>query len=1181
MQAGSAAGWGSRVAGALRHASAAGAVAMLLAACAIGATGGSALGAVPGPGLTLDSFASPTNFSTAASAECVAGELNCDMYRVTVTNAGSQPTSAPIVLGDILPEDVTVKSVQLFWSGRENLDLNGKEENPFCGGKGLSSPVRCEFPLELAPDARLEMYVSVTVNPGAVSGQPNILSVSGGGAPALSSTTADVISDRPPPFGASVFSSYIAGADGQPDSQAGDHPYELTTRIDMQNELRRAPESEFLATSTEDVKDVVVDLPLGFLGSALASAKCTFAQLDSKGAELGYSCPSDTQVGHILTRPESGLDENSPIFNMVPEHGQAAEFGFQDSANNVHVIDTSVVASAAGYVLRATTRDIPQVKLTNITVTFYGDPAAKERERTGNEVITPAAMFTNPSDCSGEPLVTTLYMDSWQHPGSVNADGSPNVQGPGWASSTSQSPAVTGCNMLRFSPEAFTLKPETTAADTPTGADFELKIPQSQAPETLATPPLATASVTLPPGLTVDPSAANGLQACSEAQVGWLGGSATNFTPAAPTCPDASKVGSVELSSPLIDGTLHGSVYIATQYENPFGSLVAGYIVIDDPRTGVIVKIAGNLTPNPQTGQITGVFQENPQLPFSDLKLHFFGGPRGVLATPEGCGTYTTTSNLEPWSAPDSGPNATPSDSFQVNTGCVSGFAPAFTAGTLNPQAGAFSPFTLSFSRQDSEEAPAGLTVSLPTGLLGKIAGVGECSDAQIAAAAVNSGAAEQSSPSCPASSQLGSVQTGAGPGPSPFFVSGKAYLTGPYKGAPYGVAVIVPALAGPFDLGTVVIRQALFIDPNDAHVTDVSDPFPTILKGIPLRIKRVDVTLDRPGFTFNPTSCEPKAVNATVTSIGGVHAAVSSRFQAAGCATLPFKPSFSVSTAGHASKASGASLDVKVTSKGGPQPGGGEANIRSVKVALPKQLPSRLTTLQKACLAAVFEANPASCPKESDVGTATARTPVLANLLTGPAYLVSHGGAAFPDLEIVLQGEGIKLVLDGHTDIKKGITTSTFNTVPDAPISSFELNLPTGPFSVLSAYVAGSDHYNFCGQSLSLPTTITAQNGAVVTQTTKLGVTGCPPSLAITKTAVKGNSVVVTVKLGQQGTVKITGRGLRTTTRRGLKAGTRTITVPLTAVGRAAKRRRGKLKIQASLTVAGRTGTATTTLKA
>jgi len=296
----------------------------------------------------------------------------------------------------------------------------------------------------------------------------------------------------------------------------------------------------------------------------------------------------------------------------------------------------------------------------------------------------------------------------------------------------------------------------------------------------------------------------------------------------------------------------------------------------------------------------------------------------------------------------------------------------------------------------------------------------------------------------------------------------------------------------------------------------------------IPLQIKSVNVTLDRPSFTFNPTDCDPLGVTGSFTSLQGTTVGVSSHFQAVNCANLPFNPSFKASTQGSASRGNGASLDVKVSSHGGPQPGGGEANIRSVKVSLPTQLPSRLSTLQKACLAAVFEANPANCPKESDVGTATARTPILAGPLTGPAYLVSHGGAAFPDLEIVLQGEGVRLVLDGNTDITKGITTSTFNTVPDAPISSFELHLPTGPFSVLGAYVAGRDHYNFCGQSLSLPTTITAQNGAVVTQATKLGVTGCPPTVAITRAAVKRDSVAVTVRVGEAGTVKITGHVCR-----------------------------------------------------
>jgi len=1032
------------------------------------------------------------------------GEEPCDSYVVTVTNAGNAPTKGPITLTDALPAGLRVHlneshcpvrgeecGVFFSWNNNSVISEPGSREGPegehlypinqnseptkVC--KPEATHVSCEFEQPLMPDQRLLMEVTTTVMPGAVSA-PNTASVSEAGVPVASTTEDDVISPTPPPFGPSAFISAITSSDGEPDLQAGDHPYEFATEIDLNSEMGFTPESIINTTTVgHGVRDVVVDLPLGFLGSAEATPKCTLAQL----TVFPKGCPLDTLVGTISTEPVEQASTNSPIFNMVPEHGVAAEFGFRDLIINTHVLDASVVPTSAGYVLRATAREIPDVRLASVTTTFFGDPAAK----TG--AGSPSAQFTNPSDCSGGPLDTTVYMDSWEHPGAFNADGTPNVEGPGWASMSSQSPPVTGCDQLRFSPEAFTVQPETATADTPTGLNLDLKIPQPETPETLATPPLRDASVTLPAGLTVDPSAASGLAACSESEIGWLGPGVTNFTAAPPACPEASKVGSVEVLTPLLAAPLVGSVYLAAQDENPFGTLLAGYIVIDDPVTGTVVKIAGNLTPNPQTGQITGVFDENPQLPFSDLKLHFFGGPRGDLATPEGCGTYTTTSDLSPWSAPESGPDATPSDSFPINSGCVSGFAPAFSAGTLSPQASAFSPFTLSFSRQDSEEGPAGLTVSMPQGLLGKIAGITECSDAQVAAAVSHSGATEQASASCPFSSQLGTVTTASGPGPNPFVVGGKAYLTGPYKGAPFGIAVIVPALAGPFDLGTVVIRAALYIDRNDAHVTAVSDPFPTILQGIPLRIKSVKITLDRPEFTFNPTSCEQKAINATVTSIGGAHAPVSSRFQAAGCESLPFAPKLTASAAGKGSRANGTAFAVNVTSAGL-----GQANIAKVDLTLPKALPSRLTTIQKACAASVFEANPAACDEGSVIGMATIHTPLLANPLSGPAYLISHAAASFPDVEFVLQGEGVTLVLDGKTDIKKGITYSRFESAPDAPFTTFETVLPAGPHSALTANVAEKEHFSLCKTSLALPTEITGQNGAVIRQTTKIAVIGC-----------------------------------------------------------------------------------------
>ncbi len=1103
--------------------------------------------AAPAGGLTIHTTAPLGRFSEGQNARCEATAARtlslCDSYEVTVTNAGSVPSEGPIVVTDVLPAGLTVQLLgERFWRVPAvpvgAAAISDEQIEGDCSESGVPATgvtATCTYPGTLNPDEALELRLFVTVGPEATTGSLNRATVTGPGSPEASTSQAMLVGPEPSLFGPTDLVSYIAGSDGAPDTQAGDHPYELSTRIDLNSTVHETAKSGTLVTSVHDLKDVVVDLPAGLVGDAQATPKCTFAQLASL-----HHCPADTRVGQIITEPENITDVHNPIFNLVPERGLAAQFGFNDGIDSTHVIDASLTPTPAGYVIRATTREVPQIPLTNVVATFYGNPAS--RAESGS---TEVAMFTNSSDCSGSQQTMTAHLDSWFEPGAFNPGTTPAGEpvfdeGPGarWVPATSATPPVTGCNLLRFNPSGFTVKPDTATADSPTGLNFDLRIPQTEAPGTLATPPLRDATVTLPAGMTVNPASAGGLQACSEAQIGWLGSTGphgealpevdgphgkepnrglSNFTPAAPTCPDASKVASVEVTSPLIEGTLPGSVYLATQDQNPFNSLLAGYIVIDDPTTGTIVKIPGELKTDPNTGQITGVFDQNPQLPFSELKLRFFGGPRGELATPQTCGTFTTTSDFEPWSAPESGPDATPSDSFQITNGCVSGFAPAFSAGTVSPQAGAYSPFTLSFSRTDSEEGVDGLTVSLPSGLLGKIAGVTKCSDAQVAVAQSRShpgeGAVELASPSCPASSLLGTVISGAGPGPDPFFNTGKAYLTGPYKGAPFGLAVIVPAIAGPFDLGTVVIRQALFVDPNDAHATDVSDPFPTILDGIPLRLQRINVTLDRPEFMFNPTSCEPKTITAIATSIPGSHAALSSRFQAAGCAGLAFKPQFTVSTQGKTSKANGASLSVKIA-----YPSSGEANIAKVDLQFPKILPARLTTLQKACTEAQFNTNPAGCPVASDIATVTVHTPLLNSPLTGPAYFVSHGGAAFPDVELVLQGEGVLLVVDGKTQIKKGITYSHFDTTPDAPFTTFEFNAPEGPFSILTANgslcapttiktvrkrvtVRAHGHVKHVTrsvrttvpESLIMPTTITGQNGAVIDQSTKIAVTGCP----------------------------------------------------------------------------------------
>ena len=931
-------------------------------------------------------------------------------------------------------------------------------------------------------------------------------------------------------FGVHAATFELLDNKGAPFTEAGGHPYELRTgfAVNLSENVGGEPFSEGSHREelpTGNIRTVITDLPPGVIGNPSATPKCTRSEV------ISFRCSDAAQVGALFAVEAASGEVVEGIYNLVPPKGVTAEFGANVEQHFTVYIDARL-RSDGGYTLSAESQNNSAVAgVDEVRVHMWGVPADSSHDaqrcpkfESGKcpephaAGVAETALLSNPTSCDRGPLTTVLSVDSYQALGLFD-------------SHSIETPPTTGCEGLAFSP-TLQVSPTSSVADSPAGLHVDLHVPQQPRIKDPAHPreaDLKDTVVTLPQGLTINPASAGGLDACSSQQIGLtsaVGVSPATFNDAPAGCSEASKVGTVEVSTPLLSEehegrvleegghpvahVLHGAVYIASPYDNPFGSLFAIYVAVEDPQTGVVIKLPGRVEPDAQTGQLTTTFTDSPQLPFEDFKLDFFSGAHATLATPEGCGTYAASALLTPWSGE---PPVTPGvPAFGISTGCVSGFAPAFTAGTLNPQAGAYSPLTLSFGRGDSNQELSGLTVSLPPGLLAKVAGVQQCSDAQLAAAAAKSGAEEHTSPSCPAGSLLGSVQAGAGAGESPFFTSGNAYLTGPYKGAPYGLAVVVPALAGPFDLGVVVVRSALHIDPSDGHVTAISDPFPTILKGVPLRVRRITVTLDRAQFAFNPTSCEPMSFTGTLTSTGGLTAALSQRFQAGGCQALPFKPQFSASTAGHASKANGASLIVKVTQTRG------EAGIRKVNLQLPLALPARLTTLQKACTEAQFNVDPAGCPQASNVGTARALTPVLNVPLAGPAYLVSHGGAAFPDLVFVLQGEGVKIVLDGKTDIKKGITYSRFETVPDAPISSFEAILPQGPHSILSAFpnnlcartktilvtkrVSRRVHGRLVHvrkrvkksvtQALLAPTMITAQDGAVLTQATKIAVTGC-----------------------------------------------------------------------------------------
>ncbi len=962
-----------------------------------------------------------------------------------------------------------------------------------------------------------------------------------------------------PGFGVETFEDAVTANEAGTElaSRAGSHPYAMTTNLEL-NYIEVAKEGKEQKFPTGgDLRNVEVNLPEGMVINPDATPqKCNEAELERVD---GQECPSDSAVGIVIVHVSSfsyGL--YAAVYNMARPSNAPGMLGFNLTGLGFIANIIGGVRTGSDYGLSATISNVTQkFGVTGSRLILWGDPSSashnaergkcgevepeeKEEEEAlykeeveGGRVFTPkeveedysfwcsasytgSPLLTMPTSCSESLPMTSVRLASWlMEPGE-------------WTPLTSSSPAmpaVAGCNTLAFSP-SLTVRPESPSVspESPTGLGVDLKIPQEQNVEELAESDLKEALVTLPAGMTVSPSAANGLGVCTEAEIGLNNADE-------PSCPKESKLGTVEIDTPLLEEPLQGSVFLAQQGNlagngsNPFGSLFALYLVAEG--SGVLVKLPGEVRLDQATGQVSARFGEDPttgfylpQLPFSELKMSFFGGARAPLTTPSSCGTFTTTSALTPW---DGNPAVESPSSLAVGQGCATGgFAPSFSAGTTNPQAGGSGPFSLTFSRQDGEQHFAGVQVTMPRGLVGKIAGIPQCAEPQAAKG------------ECSEASLLGEATTAVGPGEDPYWVKGgKVYLTGPYNGGPFGLSIVVPTTAGPFTLtgdagvGKEVVRASIRVNPGTAQITVVSDPFPTILEGVPLDIRTVNVTVNRPGFMLNPTDCEGQKIEGTIASTGNASAGVSSPFEAANCAALAFHPSFSASTEAHTSKEDGASLVVKVGQKTG------EANIHKVDLTLPKILPARLTTLHQACTEAQFAANPASCPAGSFIGAATAHTPLLNAPLTGPAILVSHGGAAFPDVEFLLQGEGVEILLDGKTDIKGGITYSKFETVPDAPISSFETTLPESPHSVLTTEYPGQT--NLCApttpvtvikrvqlrrhghvvrrhgnavyvkrkvtehkpESLAMPTTIVGQNGAVLTQTTKIAVTGCAKAAA------------------------------------------------------------------------------------
>ena len=1024
-----------------------------------------------------------------------------------VFNVGEEASSGPVTVTDTLPAGVTATDAGGLLSVPNPLAIIDHGQWS-CAGNGAggavagASVVTCtslfgEFDggggtptIDYPFYAHLQPMVAIAVEAGGeASGLVNRASIAGGGALAPASTQDPiVISSKAPPFAFEGWDGWSSNADGTLDTQAGSHPYETTFVYDLPT---KSVGGETLVPAGGEPRDLEVRLPPGLVVNPLAVPQCSDEQFTAE------RCPATSQVGVIETAIAGAFTLGFPIYNLVPPSGLPAQFGFE--IEGIRTFLNGALRSGSDYGLNANIERVPEKGVVEAITTLWNvasDPShnrwrggqvggcSREQEQeplwkcgsVGPPLTQP--FLTLSTKCGAVPP-TGIHADTWL---SANITADAQFDFHDSSENTSQ---ITGCEHLSFEP-VLGIVPDTARVDTPAGVSVDVR-PQLagfEEAEGLSSSDIKDATVTLPEGLVVNPGQAAGLQVCGEAEDGLTTQAEKekgeeNNGPA--SCPAASRIGSTVLKTPLVEGAeerqLEGGVYLLPSNPPDIRLLLAA------SGDGVNVKLVGTGHLDGATGRVTATFADTPQAPVSDVKLSFNGGAHATLITPRTCGTFAASSDFTPWSTP-SIPDATPSAQFTLSEGIGGGgcpgvapFAPSMVAGMTNNQAGGFSSLSATFSRGDAEQDASSISVKTPPGLLAMIGSVERCPEPQAAQG------------TCGAGSLIGHTTVAVGAGPDPFVVQGgRVYLTGPYKGAPFGLTVVVPAVAGPFDLGNVVVRAAIYIDPHSAQPTIVSDPLPSILDGVPLQLKTVNVTIDRERFMFNPTNCEPLAATGTITSTQGTQAPVSTRFQAADCTALAFKPSFKVSTQAKTSKKNGASLTVKVG-----YPKGAEANIRSVAVTLPKQLPSRLTTIQQACPGATFAANPASCPVGSVIGTALASTPVLASAVTGPVYLVSHGGAAFPDLVLILQGEGITLDLVGSINIKKGVTSSTFASVPDAPISSFQLKLPEGPHSGLAAVVSAKAKGNLCGQSLVMPTTITGQNGAQIKQNTKIAVTGCP----------------------------------------------------------------------------------------
>ncbi len=1118
------------------------------------------------PDWRIESRPSPTNLPLEGhgivilTVSDLGGSANGEAHEVQITDhlpAGVElDTEAkhpvePKVLGT--PRDI-----------KNNLRNSEHPKGFGCAQPPPGEPVVCTFGQELFPYEQFEVFIYVKTHFHERAEPVNEVTVTGGGAPEATLARALKVNGQKTEFGVEQYEltpETIAGEEGNeaivPDTQAGSHPYQLTTTFNLNQrnvaESYGPPSLNYPAPALQ--RNLNFRLPAGLIGDPNAVAQCRGGDFGASFTEGANGCPADTAIGVAqLNFFEPNALGNYfyvvPIFNLVPAPGEPARFGFV--ADHVPVVLDTSVATGGDYAVTVSVHNASQaIGVLGSRVTIWGAPEdpshdeargwaclgypiGKPCEKGG--VAKPSAFLTLPTSCATTPT-TSVTGESWPR---EEANGEVVVgkigNGPGEASEnmTYEFPSkLTGCGLLGFEP-ALSVEPGTQEANTPTELTTRVTVNQQTALEVgkLAPSTIKDTTVEFPQGVLLNPAAANGLQACLEGEsesvegvgsggIGFAGnrelgegfeGTSPTFTETLPEplvpgvnfCANASKVGEVHIKTPDLANELVGGVYTAAQNANPFGSLFAIYIVAQDPVSKVLVKLAGEVKLNPTTGQITTTFANTPDVPFEELTLRLFGGEkygkgRATLTTPPECGAVgPTVATFTAWaSEPGQGPRTHTDDAPGFNptsgpegTACASPqpLTPSFVAGSSNTQAGAFSPFEVTINHPDADQPLTGLTTTLPPGLAAVIASVTPCKEP----------AASQGT--CGPESEIGTAEASVGLGGEPFVQKeGKLFLTGPYDGAPFGLSVVVPANAGPFKFGNVVTRSTITINEETAAVT-ITSPLPTMVNttlypegvGVPVQLKSLHVVVGREHFQFNPTNCSPMSIGATLKGEDNV----SYPYQVHGCENLAFAPKFGISVAGQGSKAGGVGFTATLESGGI-----GVEGIRKVFLTVPKILPARLQpTLQNACLDKVFVVNPAGCPEDSFIGTATVQTPVLKTPLTGPAILVSHGNAAFPDVEFVLQSENIHILLDGKTDIKKGVTYSRFESAPDAPFTKFISEFPAGPHSIFTDNTEEASTYNLCGKSIVAPTEITAQDGRVIKQETNLTVSGCVKTPALTR---------------------------------------------------------------------------------